>query len=73
MNLSSAERPKFECEEFVDQGNSRLSFAESPFDAADDAETEPARSEGLCSDCASRKHCAWRTPEGGVWHCEEYC
>jgi len=30
-------------------------------------------SEGLCSDCQNREQCAWRIPEGGVWHCEEYC
>jgi len=30
-------------------------------------------SEGLCCDCQNREQCAWRIPEGGVWHCEEYC
>jgi hypothetical protein len=27
---------------------------------------------GLCINCANRKHCLYRKPEGGVWHCEEY-
>jgi hypothetical protein len=73
MNLSSADMPKFECEEFSDQGSSRLSTLGDASELTSDPETDLARSEGLCSDCANREDCAWRMPEGGVWHCEEYC
>lgn len=73
MNLSSADMPKFECEEFSDQGSSRLSTLEDASELTSDPETNRAHSEGLCSDCANREDCAWRMPEGGVWHCEEYC
>ena len=31
------------------------------------------RASGLCADCGSRDTCMFRRPEGGVWHCEEYC
>ena len=28
---------------------------------------------GLCVNCANRDCCTLPRPEGGVWHCEEYC
>ncbi len=28
---------------------------------------------GLCKNCAIRATCTYPKPEGGVWHCEEYC
>lgn len=28
---------------------------------------------GLCSLCENRSTCTFPKPEGGVWHCEEYC
>ena len=28
---------------------------------------------GLCCDCENRQRCVFPKPEGGVWHCEEYC
>ena len=73
VNLSSADMPKFECEEFSVNGSSRLSNLEDDAEPANASETSSVRSEGLCSDCTNRKHCALRMPEGGLWHCEEYC
>lgn len=29
--------------------------------------------EGLCANCAKRTQCRLPQPEGGVWHCEDYC
>lgn len=28
---------------------------------------------GLCSNCENRQTCTYKKPEGGIWHCEEYC
>ncbi len=28
---------------------------------------------GLCINCDNRDFCTLPRPEGGVWHCEEYC
>ena len=28
---------------------------------------------GLCMNCEHREDCAVPKPEGGIWHCEEYC
>jgi NADH-quinone oxidoreductase subunit E len=28
---------------------------------------------GLCLNCANRETCTFPKPEGGVWHCDEYC
>jgi len=28
---------------------------------------------GLCAYCGGLKTCTYPKPEGGVWHCEEYC
>jgi len=34
---------------------------------------EPANDRGLCVNCAKREGCNLPRPDGGVWHCEEYC
>jgi hypothetical protein len=50
-----------------------------PFAAEDSCKgAEPASileglGEGLCVNCANREMCALPRPDGGVWHCEEYC
>jgi hypothetical protein len=31
------------------------------------------RFNGLCINCENVETCAYPKPEGGVWHCEEYC
>jgi hypothetical protein len=36
-------------------------------------ESEPALPPGLCRQCDNRQSCSFTKPEGGVWHCEEYC
>jgi len=28
---------------------------------------------GLCRNCENLEGCTYAKPEGGVWHCEEYC
>lgn len=34
---------------------------------------EPAVAKGLCVNCAIRQSCGHQRPNGGVWHCEDYC
>jgi len=29
--------------------------------------------QGLCVNCENRETCTFPKPEGGVWHCDEYC
>lgn len=41
--------------------------------AAKPGKHEPATYKGLCSNCDNREECVFPKPEGGVWHCEEYC
>ena len=36
-------------------------------------ETKYDKSLGLCCNCANRDTCTLPKPDGGVWHCEEYC
>ena len=36
-------------------------------------EEDSSKHMGLCSNCENRKTCVFPRPEGGVWHCEEYC
>ena len=28
---------------------------------------------GLCVNCDNYNSCTYPKPEGGIWHCEEYC
>jgi len=34
---------------------------------------EERKFKGLCTNCENRHTCTYPKPEGGVWHCEEYC
>lgn len=36
-------------------------------------ETLPEAYGGLCQNCARLNLCVLPKPNGGVWHCEEYC
>ena len=69
----SQRRPIFFCEEF----NVFVSVPAS--DLARAAPMKPTNRQrtnehtGLCMDCANAETCTWPKPEGGVWHCEEYC
>lgn len=35
--------------------------------------SETEKYNGLCVNCKLRGSCIFERPEGGVWHCEEYC
>jgi hypothetical protein len=35
-------------------------------------EEKTSKRVGLCVNCDHRQACAYPTPEGGIWHCEDY-
>ena len=41
--------------------------------SVDETSSDGARMKGLCMNCDHRDTCTFPKPEGGVWHCEEYC
>ena len=73
MNRSTPNKRVFECEEFCAERCLPPTFQESLSEPRRKAATGDIVLKGLCSDCENREHCALRVPEGGVWHCEEYC
>ena len=57
--------PPFKVENFSSRNKSSL-----------DSKTEEANKvkfAGLCMNCENRDICTYPKPEGGIWHCEEYC
>ena len=67
-----SDQPVGFCEEF--DGGSPVSRTKPPRPLrAAAVEAEPALPPGLCRQCDNRQSCAFTKPEGGVWHCEEYC
>jgi hypothetical protein len=70
-NHSTPEHPILFCEMFE--------VPASPLPVTRAAAREPADRQdagdhkGLCMNCENRRTCTLRKPEGGVWHCEEYC
>jgi len=70
VRLKSIKRPVWFCEEFDD-------YTPPPKEEGKDI-TQPEeekydKSMGLCCNCAKRDTCTFAKPNGGVWHCEEYC
>jgi hypothetical protein len=39
----------------------------------DDLSSEKGQPGGLCVNCGLKESCLFMRPEGGIWHCEEYC
>ncbi len=68
-----ARRPIFFCEEFdvfVPVPASELTQA-MPTQPSERQNTNGCT--GLCMNCDNAETCTSPKPEGGVWHCEEYC
>ncbi len=68
-------KPAYYCEEFeIETPPSIMSPGkEQPLATGPDAiDKDSMKFIGLCSDCESRKSCAFPKPEGGVWRCEGY-
>jgi hypothetical protein len=69
-------RPVLQCDEFVgyeytpDKKKSSSSDSESKVTISDSAKSSY---KGLCRLCEKRETCTYPKPEGGVWHCDEYC
>jgi hypothetical protein len=68
--------PVWDCDEY--DGTSPVPIITAPPDNGEitlyDAVTreDETRYKGLCVDCANRKMCTHKKPEGGIWHCEDY-
>jgi hypothetical protein len=80
VHVESPENPKIFCEEYESEEHPAMRISEGGLlNAMPDSlrqETEDlrkARELGLCFNCAHREGCSFQKPEGGVWHCEEYC
>ena len=73
MYRGDLNRRVFECDDFLEASGGLLVRRGQRRVLAVPQEAHRGVSEGLCSDCQNREQCAWRIPEGGVWHCEEYC
>lgn len=73
INQSTSDKRVFECEEFCEGRRLSPAFQENRSKPRLSNRTSDELLKGLCSDCENRNHCALRMPEGGVWHCEEYC
>ncbi|MBD3288062.1 hypothetical protein GF337_04605 [candidate division KSB1 bacterium] len=75
-----AERPVWFCEMFNDYdppAQQSPHTAPSEKYTADDiiqsVKNSDPKYKGLCSNCARRERCNYPKPDGGVWHCAEYC
>jgi hypothetical protein len=73
-------RPILNCEEFelcFMPPPETTGIASAPADCLDSG--FPAQEEhsssypGLCANCENRETCIYPKPEGGIWHCDEYC
>jgi hypothetical protein len=66
VDRGTTERPKFHCEAFdIEVQSSRL--------REESVSSAVATVGGLCCNCRNRGNCTIQTPEGDIWHCEEYC
>ena len=73
-------RPVLHCEEY--EGNppaletlsaSRVGPSERLVASAAGTEADCPAVVGLCKTCQLSESCTYSRPEGGVWHCDEYC
>jgi|GEM_PF-817717 len=73
-------RPILECDEFDGISppmNQVMKLVEKPpinrFSGPIPDSQSPSILRGLCAYCDGLNACTYPKPEGGVWHCEEYC
>ncbi len=74
------ERPIMHCDELDSYKDDvaaveRVPRAEpvSPKAISEATQKQLDRHQGLCVNCENRECCTFPKPEGGVWHCDEYC
>ncbi|MBE0534032.1 MAG: hypothetical protein IH624_00060 [Phycisphaerae bacterium] len=69
-----AQRPSFYCEEFeIEILPAKVGIQGLVSGSAAPVTPESEGLIGLCLDCENRLACVFPKPEGGIWHCEEYC
>jgi len=66
------------CEEFCDirlpqTDTNKTSSTDNSVPKSDMKETESNRLKGLCKICQNRDVCKIPIPEGGIWHCDNFC
>lgn len=73
VNVGSAERPTFYCDEFeVETAEDiKTSPQYAPHKGGNGNGKDAGKFQGLCKDCQHREGCAYTEP-GGTWHCEMY-
>ncbi len=78
--VETPDYPKMYCEQFESEPVSAMKTTDvsglKSIPAALQKESEAikqARALGLCANCEHSESCVFPRPEGGVWHCEEYC
>jgi hypothetical protein len=79
----NATSPILYCEMFDDsqpEEKAEIGHSEDLNQDQDETETKTVQEnpshgqlKGLCVNCDHRHHCTFPKPEGGIWHCEEYC
>ncbi len=72
IHLKARARGAVQCELF-DQGAVVVDVERVPSLAELVAREPSAPCLGLCSTCDLVDQCMLARPQGGVWHCEEYC
>jgi hypothetical protein len=72
-NRRGSNRPVFFCEEFDVFVPVQASAVSESMSTQQPKRQNVSRGIGLCVNCDNAKTCTLPKPEGGVWHCEEYC
>jgi hypothetical protein len=74
------ERPVMHCDELdsyqpepVTVEKVRRAEPAGPKAVSEAEQKELGKYKGLCVNCENRETCTFPKPEGGVWHCDEYC
>jgi hypothetical protein len=69
-------RPVLQCEEFDGISVSQVKIESASVKRGSRLAPHTqhlGNSMGLCASCENLNACTYPKPEGGVWHCEEYC
>ena len=65
--------PIVQCEQFDSGPTGCDGEPATETEARDHPRMEYGDELGLCMNCDHRGDCSLPRPEGGVWHCEQYC
>lgn len=70
VQIKNIKRPVLFCEEFDDYVKP---VHEKVREAVSELKEDYDKTMGLCCNCSNRDICTISKPNGGIWHCEEYC